>query len=156
MLRLPQEFIVPTDDPLRLLFRERRAVLGFEAVHFALLLELYERSVIVIVANPEFFSPVNTVDFLPERLIAQVVKVQAPDEIFSILRVWIPSRDNFEPCPYCIEVSHVYLMLPLMPVVYIHLLLPSTVTERIRPYLISTIQFRLLTDFLVCAGVDIV
>ena len=120
MGRIHHKSDIPIHDLLRLLLRERSAVFRLKTVQPALFFQLYEGSVSVIIAYPEFFPPIDSVDLLAQSPVVQIVKIKTSDMITSVLCVGISLCDCIKPRPDRKEIRPGDLMLPLMSVVNVH------------------------------------
>ena len=111
-------------DLLCLLRTQRRLELGAEAVAPALLLQSDEGGIPVIIADAEFLPHVDAVDLLPQGLVGGVVKIQGADAVLSPHRVGIGLRHSLQALPDAQQIGVADLVLPLMPVLLLHVSSP--------------------------------
>ena len=107
---------VPVDDGPGFLGGQGCAELGAQPADLAFLLQVDQGRVSVVVPDAELLAHIHAVNFLPQRLVLKIVKVQAADQVFSIPGVRVCVRDCPQPLPDRQKVRIPDFMLPFMPV----------------------------------------
>ena len=108
-----------------LIRRKSCGILCAKPVKPAFLFEIYDRSIIVVISDPELLPTVNPVYFFPKGFVIRIIEIKASDMVLSVLCMRIGSSNGTEPLSYGKQVRIVYLVLPFMSVslvYFVHLL----------------------------------
>ena len=79
-----------------------------------------DRGIAVIIADAELLAQVYPVDLFPQRLVAEIVKVEAADQIPAVFGMGIALGHRAQALPDGQKIRITDLMLPLMAVMDVH------------------------------------
>ena len=105
-------------DVPRLPLRQLRLLLPAKPAALALLLQLDEARVAVVIPDTELFPPAHAVQLFAQRPILRRVKIEAPDAVPAIHRMCIRLHHRPQPLPQHEEVAGIQRDLPFMAIVH--------------------------------------